>query len=495
MSNCEINLELHPKQALALETTANEILYGGAAGGGKSYLMRIAAILLCASIPQLQVYIFRRIREDLVKNHVEGTKGFRSMLAPWEDAKLVQIVEDEIRFLWNGSKIYLCHCKDEKDRFKYQGAEIHLLLIDEATHFTDTIYRYLRSRVRAVGLKNIPKEYENVVPRIILASNPGGIGHQWVKDAFIDPVPPLEIWQTPDEEGGLLRQFIPAKLDDNPSMSEDDPDYRMRLRGLGSPELVKAYEEGSWDIVAGAFFPEFTTTTHVVAPHKIPKDWSVFASYDHGSAAPFSVQWWAISDGSPITPDGERARGEQLKTSIHYPRESMVLMAEWYGAEKANKGLKLPITAIAGGILRREREMEITPAYRVADPAIFRTEGGPSIAEQFMQEGVHFRAGDNTRIAGWEQIRKRLVGREKPLLYVFSTCRDFIRTITAIQHDERKPEDLDTMADDHTLDACRYMAMSRVIPTDIEEPEEARGAGEMTFNELLKLQKQRLGYE
>jgi hypothetical protein len=161
----EINLSLHPKQGVALRSPATEVLYGGAAGGGKSHLMRVCAILWCAAIPGLQVYLFRRIREDLFKNHMEGPHGFRAVLAPWVNCKFCRIVDDEIRF-WNGSKIYLCHCKDEKDIYKYQGAEIHVLLIDELTHFTDTMYRFLRNRVRMVGL-DLPRNYAGTFPRIL----------------------------------------------------------------------------------------------------------------------------------------------------------------------------------------------------------------------------------------------------------------------------------------------------------------------------------------
>src|SRR3712207_5511325 len=159
-----LDIELHPKQAKALQTPANEVLYGGAAGGGKSHLIRIAAILWCSQISGLQVYLFRRIRDDLVKNHMEGPKGFRALLAGWVLCGFAVIVEDEIRF-WNGAKIYLCHCKDEKDIYKYQGSEIHVLLIDELTHFTEAMYCFLRNRVRMVGLA-VPAPYQGQFPQI-----------------------------------------------------------------------------------------------------------------------------------------------------------------------------------------------------------------------------------------------------------------------------------------------------------------------------------------
>lgn len=291
-SDAILNVNLHAKQKEAFNSEATEILYGGAAGGGKSHLMRVAAVTWCSEIPGLQVYLFRRIREDLVKNHMEGPSGFRELLSGWERCGFARIVEDEIRF-WNGSKIYLCHCKDEKDRFKYQGAEIHVLLIDELTHFTDKIYRFLRNRVRMVGI-SIPDKYRKRFPRIICGANPGGVGHQFVKMTFIDNVEPMKVVQAPDSEGGMFRQYIPARLEDNPSMAQSDPDYEKRLMGLGSDSLVRAMRYGDWNVVEGAFFDKFDANKHILKPFELPSEWMRFRAGDWGSAKPFSFGWYAV---------------------------------------------------------------------------------------------------------------------------------------------------------------------------------------------------------
>src|SRR5512146_2001028 len=298
----EINIHLHPKQYYALETEATETLFGGAAGGGKSFSLRAAAILWASSIPGLQVYLFRRIRDDLIKNHMEGPKGFRALLAPWEAAGFVTIVENEIRW-WNGSKIYLCHCQDEKDIYKYQGAEIHVLLIDELTHFTESMYRFLRNRVRMVGI-TLPEKWRGRFPRILCGGNPGNIGHLFVKATFIDGAEPMAIRQMPANEGGMRRQFIPSRLEDNPSMAEDDPGYEQRLEGLGSPELVKAMRWGDWNVIEGAYFPEFSTAKHVIKPAILPAHWTRAKAFDWGSARPFACGWWTFATEDFIHPQG-----------------------------------------------------------------------------------------------------------------------------------------------------------------------------------------------
>ncbi len=454
-----LDLDLHEKQGLAFETPCTEVLYGGAAGGGKSHLMRVAAIVWCSVIPGLQVYLFRRIRDDLVKNHMEGPKGLRAMLAGWESAGFCTVVGDEIRF-WNGSKLYLCHCKDAKDVYKYQGAEIHVLLVDELTHFTEEMYRFLRNRVRMVGVK-VPEDYKGRFPRILAGANPGNVGHLWVKATFVD-AGSYEHRRMDPAEGGMLRQFIPALLEDNPSMAMDDPGYENRLQGLGSKTLVEAMRYGNWDVVEGAFFDCWDPKRHIVQPFTLPDHVLRFQSGDWGSAKPFSFGWWAVLS-DPMTVKNKD--GHDLKL----PRGCMVRYQEWYGASKANTGLKLHADKVAQGIKERELKHTIKPLYRVLDPAAFIENGGESIGQAMARVGVTFIPADNARVqgrgamGGWDQMRGRLVGDDdgNPMLVVFSTCLDTIRTLPAAQHDQSRPEDVDTDGEDHAIDEIRYACMSR----------------------------------
>lgn len=422
--------------------------------------MRVAAIVWCASIPGLQVYLFRRLYDDLIKNHMEGPKGFRSLLAEWEATGWCQIVDDEVRF-WNGSKIYLCHCQHEKDRFKYQGAEIHVLLIDELTHFSEVVYRFLRNRVRMVGLE-LPAKYAGLFPRILCGANPGNVGHLWVKTTFVTAAPPFTFRRMDGAEGGMLRQYLPARLEDNPSMASDDPGYEARLEGLGSASLVKAMRWGDWDVIEGAFFDCWDSRRHVIRPFTVPADWTRFRSGDWGSARPFSFGWWAVVTDTYKTPDG-----------IFLPRGCLVRYREWYGMQpgQPNIGLKLPAEAVGAGIWEREQK-DPRLKYGVIDPAAFIQDGGPSIAERITigsGRRIFFRAADNKRVpgrgamGGWDQLRSRFIGDDegRPMIACFETCVDSIRTIPALQHDEAKPEDLDTDGEDHAGDDWRYAAMSR----------------------------------
>lgn len=452
-----LDIDLHPKQYAAYTSEATEILYGGAAGGGKSFLMRVAAILWCALIPGLQVYLFRRVYDDLIKNHIEGSKGFRVLLAPWTLIGLVAIVESEIRF-WNGSKIYLCHCEHEKHRFKYQGAEIHVLLIDELTTFTEVIYTFLRMRVRMTSI-NLPKSLAGTFPRILCSSNPGNIGHGWVKRLFITNRKPMAIERMSDDEGGMLRQFIPALMEDNPTLEREDPTYRARIRGMGSAALVRAFEKGDWDAVAGSFLEGvFDADRHVVAPFAIPATWKVWRAMDWGFSAPYSVGWWALS------PDGVYYRWREL-----------------YGAgQKEGEGNREDVPAVCKKIKEIEKHDErLGYEYRqnVADSAIFSNIGNEkTIAQLFRKHGIKWLPsfkGRGSRVNG-AQVIVQLLREDK--LKVFSSCKHWIRTVPILMPDELRPEDVNTKMEDHAWDETMYaVGPIRNVPEDEQksvDPEE-----------------------
>lgn len=461
-----LDLSLHERQADAFLSPATEILYGGAAGGGKSFLMRVLAITICAEVPGLQVYLFRRHFSDLYKNHMEGAGSFPELLAPWIAAGWVKIVEGEIRF-WNSAKIHLCHCQHEKDKLKYQGAEIHALLVDELTHFSESIYRYLRGRVRTGGLK-VPAKYATKLPLVLSGSNPGGVGHNWVKRMFIDTAPAMAVTQMPPVEGGMRRQYVPARLADNPTMAVNDPDYADRLMGLGSPDLVRAMLDGDWNIVAGGALDDVWSPRVVVPRFRVPASWRVDRSFDWGSSKPFSVIWWAEADGTEaVLPDGRRWSP---------PRGSLVAIHEWYGAKGANEGLKMPSGEIAAGILASEADLRAgswvagTPKAGPADNAISAVSqpGTPTIADEMARAGVRWTESDKapgTRKIGLDLLRARIkeAGKdtpEAPALYIMEHCRHLIAHLPVLPRDAKNPDDVDSDAEDHDYDATRYRVLA-----------------------------------
>ena len=444
-----IDFNLHARQSDCFSSKATEILYGGAAGGGKSHCMRVLALYYAINVSNIQIYLFRRLSEDLKKNHLDGSSGFVAILGEMINRKLCSINYSTAQIsFYNGSKIHLCHCQHEKDVIKYQGVEINVLLIDELTHFSEYIYKFLRGRVRLGGL-NVPKNLIGNLPRIVAGSNPGGVGHEFVKSTFIDNKEPFTIYKTNDEEGGMTRQFIPAKLEDNPTMMDNDPSYKYKLLGLGGA-LAKAMLDGDWEAIEGAYFDTFDKNKHIIAPFNIPQHWHRVRGFDWGYSRPFCTLWAAVSDGSLVEIDG-------VNRSL--PPNSLVFYKEYYGTSgKANEGLKLT----AGEIAHKIKDMDERVDDYVADPAIFDVSIGTSINEQMNKFGIYWRPADNKRVAGWQQMRERLKG-DKPLLYITTDCKNLIRTIPLMIYDKTKPEDLDTSLEDHALDTARYICMSRPI--------------------------------
>jgi len=268
----------------------------------------------------------------------------------------------------------------------------------------------------------------------------------------------------------MTRMFIPAKLTDNQILMTVDPGYVDRLRSLGSKELVRAWLEGDWNVVTGAYFPELSLNKHVIEPFTIPPHLMQFLCGDWGSAKPFAFYWIAVSDGNlQIPPDPFAPPGSYSRL---IPKGALIVFREFYGCMPGmvNVGLRWPAFRVAQGILQRDREGE-RRSYGVMDPSAFKQDGGPSHGEVMARNGVWLRPADNSRLSGWGQIRARLAGEDgdpdidngvgTPMLYIFNTCPHLIRTLSALQHDKDDPEDCDTDGEDHGPDALRYGCMSR----------------------------------
>ena len=342
----------------------------------------------------------------------------------------------------NGASLRMRNLERAEDAAAYQGHSYAWIGFDELAAWPDDRpYRMLMACLRSAE----PVECK----RIRASANPGGPGHGWVKQRFIDPAP--HGYQVViDADTRTMRMFIPSRVTDNRILMARDPGYVDRLKGVGSPELVRAWLEGDWNAVIGSYFNEFGHQ-HVIKPFAIPRDALRFAAMDWGSARPFAVLWFAVMDG--VT---------------HYlPKGALVVYKELYGASTPNIGLRLSAEQVADMIRDKELGDEAT-TYRVLDPAAFASDGGPSIAERMASRAVRFRPADNRRVgklgaaAGWDLVRHRLSGDDgAPMLYVFNTCANLIRTFPIQQHDPRRPEDMASDGEDHLLDALRYGVTSR----------------------------------
>lgn len=444
-----INYQPTPKQALFHASCANEVLYGGAAGGGKTKAMIMDAFFRTMRNPGTTAAVFRRTYQELEDTDIkEAMSSYPKEIASYNGSR------HEFKLI-NGSKILFRHCAHEEDRFNYAGIEIQFLYFDELTSFEQTVYDFLKTRLRA-------KKSLGVVPIVRSASNPGNIGHGWVKKMFVDAGPYMSIQEQTVYSEALHKaktirtQYIPALATENPFITED---YIFQLE-MKPEALRRALLNGDWDSFEGQVFTEFVNDpahyvdrkwTHVIEPFEIPLHWPRYMSFDHGYSKPFSCGWWAVE---PVT-----------GTVYRYK--------EWYGCvpRQANVGIKITPAEIAEGIIQREAD-EIAnnlPVDRIADPAIFDKSRGDSVADQMApcenHRGVFFRKGDNTRLAGKLQVHERLRfdAEGRPRMYVFSTCVDWLRTVPNLPYSTKKPEDIDTDAEDHTYDDTRYFMMSRPL--------------------------------
>ena len=414
-----MRLEVTKRQKLFLDATETEVLFGGAAGGGKSYGQLIDAMLFALRYPGSRQLLLRRTYPELERSLVRVARS----LYPTE-IFTYRTAEHSGRFK-NGSILDFGYCAAESDVYQYQSAEYDVVRFDELTHFTEYQYLYLISRIR--GANPFPKQIKS-------STNPGGIGHSWVKERFIDPAP----FGTPFVgKDGSRRIFLPAKIEDNRFLLAADPDYRRRLEVLPSEER-RALLHGEWNLFSGQFFSEFSEERHVCEPFPIPPSWRRYRTIDYGLDR-LAVLWIALS------PDGRVYVYRELCES------------------------DLIISAAAGRINAATPPEESIYAT-LAPPDLFGRvqESGRSRAEIFREHGVRFVKSSNDRLAGWLALKELLRTENDglPRLLIFNTCRELIRCLPMLLSDPARPGDVLTEphAITHAPDALRGFAIYHALP-------------------------------
>jgi hypothetical protein len=430
-----------------MERPEREALYGGAAGGGKSDALLIEA-LRQVDIPHYKGIIFRKTFPQLAEL-IDRSLFLYSRIYPTARYNATSHIW---RFS-SGATIRFGSIHKKGSETQYQGQAFDFIAFDELTHFTESEYLYMFSRNRPTGAGT----------RVYIRSttNPGGIGHGWVKKRFIDAAPPMETIKTAVDiqtpEGQTITQeidriFIPSTVFDNQALLNNDPLYLANLANL--PEADRqALLYGSWDSFSGQVFREWVNDpahykdrqhTHVIDPFPISRHWQIYRALDWGYAKPYAVGWYAVSEDDVI---------------YH--------IRELYGTKDGgDNGVHENPAIVSVRIKKIESEddrLKGKDIIGIADPAIFGSQIGESVAELMGKYGVYFNKADNKRIAGKMQMHYRLAFDEDgyPKFQVFNTCKHFIRTIPSLVYDERDVEDVDTTQEDHIYDSARYMLMAR----------------------------------
>jgi hypothetical protein len=443
-----------------------EVFYGGARGGGKTDGVLGDFIRHADDYGKDAIGImFRRERTQLI----ETIERSRAIYGP---LRAVYHEQDKHWRFPNGARLRFGYLERDADAESWQGHSYTRVYVEEIGTFPQE-GPVLKLMATLRSGNGVPVGFR-------ATGNPGGPGHLWVKRRYIDPAPGG--WKVLKDDGtGLERIFIPSRVSDNRYLGAD---YVQRLRASGSPELVRAWLEGDWNAIEGAFFSEWSNR-NIVAPFTVPKDWIRFRSGDWGSASPFSIGWWAVVQDDHSLPDG-----------AVLPRGALLRYREWYGTDNpaaTGKGLKLTAEEVGEGIAKREMD-DPKLAYGVMDPSAFKEDGGPSIMERLnarlVAKGLTaFRPADNTRVtasgnsdrrgpmSGWDAMRARIRGNGvRPMVYVFDTCIATIRTIPVLQHDPDRAEDLDTESEDHCADDFRYACSSRPWRRHVKPADPAKDA-------------------
>ena len=445
-----IHLYPNRKQAQFLNSRTRHTAYGGARGGGKSWIIRVQSIMDAATYGApdrwsegIKLCIVRRTLQDLMKNHLTPLKMMIGDMATYNS--------NDKRFNFkNGATIQLAYCDNDNDADHFQGIEYDEIFIEEATQLKPEWIVKIATSCR--GVNSFPH-------RVFYTCNPGGPGHAYIKRLFVDRL-------FKDDEKPEDYSFIQAKVTDNKILMEYSPEYVSFLKNL-PPKIRSPWLDGSWDIYQGQNIEQVNDPdhyedgkwTHVIDPVPIRKHWTIYRGLDWGFFRPFSVGWYAVDE------DGVMYRFKELYGVQKSGNESLANMGVQWPPERVFKEIY--------EIEHNDPQLKNREIIGIADPAIFQSQTGVSIADTGMDCGVYFHPGDNTRLAGWMQCRYRMQFNEWgiPRFYVFNTCKEFIRTIPTLMHDERNVEDMDTEGEDHIADDWRYVCMQNLVKPIVEEPE------------------------
>ena len=425
-----------------LAAPEKEVLYGGAAGGGKSFAM-LVDLLRYASNGNHRALLLRRTLAELTELIDQSRKLYPKAFPG--------AVFRESKNTWSfpsGATALFSYVDKDNDVTRYQGQSFTWIGVDELGQYpTPYVWNYLRSRLRTTD--------SEIQTYMRASANPGGVGGWWLKKMFVDPAIPNDpFWATDIDSGNILRygpnhptnadqplyqrRFIPARLTDNPFLMESG-EYEAMLLSLPEVERRRLLE-GDWDVADGAAFSEFDRSKHVVEPFEVPYNWPRLRAADYGYSSPSCVLWGAVDWDGNI----------------------------WIYRELYDKGYTGETLArIINALEEHDPLMQIS----VLDGACWSKHGtGPSIAETMIRNGTRWIPADKNRIPGKIELHRRLAVDERtdePKLKIFSTCTNLIRTLPTIPLSKTNSEDVDTKADDHAYDALRYMCMTR--PTGLPQ--------------------------
>ena len=453
-----------PKQLEMFSHQPDEMLYGGAAGGGKTDALLALGVTACLAIPRIKVLAIRKnypqIEQEVLPRLLERIP---------DSVAQYRAGGHTFTFRHNGAVLRLGHLQTANARYRYQGVEYHLLLWDELTQFTREEYMYLGTRLRVVGAVARAMRAAKMRPRIVSTSNPGGIGHGWVKRRFVDPAPPRTPFHGTDTDGepdGTTIMYVPAKVEDNPHVNLDQ--YERVLRRL-DPGLRAALRDGDWSVVEGSRFGQFRTAVHVTPPLTIPLVGHPRAiGIDYGAVSPFCALWGVrLHDGLIYV------YREVYRAGLT-PRQQAAMVAAAEAPGEREPSRPLPI-ALDPSCWIRSAEDPVAKAMKGAPPP-------GSIARAYFEVfGDAVSQARNSRVAGWSMVDEHLLVQDDgfPRLVISQQCVNLIRTLPELLRSPTHPEDVMTTPkqEDHAADALRYLMGALVLPGDMRTAPESRLAG------------------